>query len=91
MLWGVLRFENGAVGVLDVNWLTPLKVRRLSLLGEKGLLEADYISQELTLYRKETGDAVGRAIAVQKAEPLRLELEAFVDAVRRASRAGNGG
>ncbi len=85
MLWGVLRFENGAVGVLDVNWLTPLKVRRLSLLGEKGLLEADYISQELTLYRKENGgDAVGRAIAAQKAEPLRLELEAFVDAVRRA-------
>ncbi len=86
MLWGVLRFENGTVGVLDVNWLTPLKVRRLSLLGEKGLLEADYLSQEVTLYRKDggrQGDTAARAIRVDKAEPLRLELEAFIDAVRR--------
>ena len=52
MLWGVLRFRNGVVGVLDVNWLTPTKVRQLSLLGEKGLLQADYLSQQLSFYPK---------------------------------------
>lgn len=43
----VVRLEGaglapGAVGVLDVNWLTPKKVRQLWLLGERGLFVADY-------------------------------------------------
>jgi len=87
MLWGILRFANGVVGVLDVNWLTPLKVRRLSVLGEKGLLQADYLSQQVSFYPKDSGlqsrDAAPKAIPIENAEPLRLELEAFVDAVRR--------
>jgi len=87
MLSGILRFHNGAVGILDVNWLTPVKVRQLSLLGENGLLQADYLSQQLTFYPRgpdgHLSDATPRAIEVESAEPLRLELEAFVDAVRR--------
>jgi predicted dehydrogenase len=38
----LLRFESGAVGTLEVNWLSPRKVRELSVLGEHGLLVADY-------------------------------------------------
>lgn len=87
MIWGVLRFRNGAVGVLDANWLTPLKVRQLSVLGEKGLLQADYLSQQVRFYPKGSDahslDAAPQPINVEKAEPLRLELEAFIDAVRR--------
>jgi UDP-N-acetylglucosamine 3-dehydrogenase len=87
LLSGILRFPDGAVAVLDVNWLTPVKVRRLSLLGEKGLLQADYLSQRLTFYPKgpdgQLLDAAPQAIPIESAEPLRLELEAFGDAVRR--------
>ena len=87
MLWGVLRFRDGAVGVLDVNWLTPTKVRQLSILGEKGLLQADYLSQQVSLYPKgrdgQLLDVAPQPVRVEIAEPLRLELEAFVDAVRR--------
>jgi predicted dehydrogenase len=90
MLWGVLRYRSGAIGVLDVNWLTPLKVRQLAVLGEKGLLQADYISQEVRFYPK--GDEGGlpgsspQQVRVESKEPLRVELEAFVDAVRRGAR-----
>jgi predicted dehydrogenase len=42
MLSGVLRFANGVVGVLDVNWLTPTKIRELSVLGERGMFVVDY-------------------------------------------------
>jgi predicted dehydrogenase len=38
----LLRFESGAIGTLEVNWLSPRKVRELSVLGERGLLVADY-------------------------------------------------
>jgi UDP-N-acetylglucosamine 3-dehydrogenase len=87
MLWGILRFRNGTVGVLDVNWLTPTKVRQLSILGEKGLLQADYLSQQVSFYPKgrdgQSRDTAPQAVRVEIAEPLRLELEAFADAVRR--------
>jgi UDP-N-acetylglucosamine 3-dehydrogenase len=33
MLNALLKFESGAVGVLQVNWLTPAKIRELSVLG----------------------------------------------------------
>ncbi len=81
LLAGVLRFQNEVVGVLDVNWLTPLKARRLAVLGEKGLLEADYLAQEVRFYPKGEAPAPD-VIHVERAEPLRLELEAFVEAVR---------
>ena len=37
LLFGVIRFQNGVVGMLDVNWLTPTKVRELSVTGECGM------------------------------------------------------
>jgi predicted dehydrogenase len=98
MLAGVLRFENGVVGVLDVNWLTPTKIREISVLGERGMFVVDYLARDLTFFENdhpldERGDwaarhlkgvteGARRAIPVEKAEPLRIELEAFVAAVR---------
>src|SRR5207248_3022022 len=40
---GLIRFEgDGPIGLIDVNWLTPKKVRDLSVLGDRGLFVADY-------------------------------------------------
>jgi UDP-N-acetylglucosamine 3-dehydrogenase len=33
LLLGILRFSNDAIGMLDVNWLTPTKVRELRITG----------------------------------------------------------
>jgi predicted dehydrogenase len=99
MLAGVLRFANGVVGVLDVNWLTPTKIRELTVLGERGMFVVDYLARELASYANPgaapSGDPEWAAhhgkgvtegprqeIAVEKREPLRAELEAFVRAVR---------
>jgi len=95
LLTCLLRFEEGAFGLLDVNWLTPEKQRELVLLGEAGMLRASYITQdvwfvespqahatwqELALIR---GEGEGSAIrfAVQKIEPIRAELEAFATCI----------
>jgi len=92
MLSGLLRFRNGVVGVLDVNWLTPIKVRQLSLLGEKGLLLVDYLREEVCFYPKAQTETAAQdalpatapqPLRVEREEPLRLELESFVAAVRR--------
>jgi predicted dehydrogenase len=47
---GVIKFANGVVGVLDINWLTPTKRRSLTVTGERGMFLADYIAQDLVLF-----------------------------------------
>ncbi len=102
MLFGLLRFANGVVGVLDVNWLTPTKIRELSVLGERGMFVVDYLARELTFYEnahphEAAGDWAARhlkgvsegpvhVVKVDKREPLRVELESFARAVRSARR-----
>jgi predicted dehydrogenase len=83
------------LGLLDVNWLTPEKARELKLIGEGGLLRADYLTQDVWFVESPTnllnwdrlslirGDAEGAAIryGLQKVEPLHAELEAFTTCV----------
>jgi len=98
MLSGLLKFENGVVGVLDVNWLTPEKIRELTVTGEKGMFKVNYITQELMFFENREakngtdynyqnilmgvteGDVTN--IRLAKKEPLRLELESFIECVR---------
>jgi predicted dehydrogenase len=101
LLSAVLRFDNDVIGVLDINWLTPTKVRELSVIGERGMFVANYLTQDLVLYENDAapygsnwpelavmGVSEGRMIRfkVNKKEPLREELDAFVGAVRCGSR-----
>lgn len=93
-LFAVLRFENDVSALLDVNWLSPLKVRELTVLAEGGALTLDYINQELFLYNEPAQPSVWvdptlrampgqvNKLPVAKREPLLAELEAFVRAVR---------
>jgi predicted dehydrogenase len=83
---GLMKFADGAVGVLDINWLTPTKVRTLSVTGERGTYRADYLAQDLVFYANPADDSVGEGEMVRRhitrREPLVVELEAFADAVR---------
>lgn len=96
LLLGILRFSNHAIGVLDVNWLTPTKVRELSITGEKGMYLVNYLTQDVYFYENDytavnwdalrslTGVSEGTMtrLKVQKAEPLRLEYEDVIAALR---------
>jgi predicted dehydrogenase len=95
MLVGVMRFQNGAVGVLDVNWMTPVKVRKLTVTASLGMFQCDLLSQEL--YFSENREANGqwdmlstlrgvsqgdtRGYHIQRYEPLAAEIKDFVQAV----------
>ncbi|MBA2286203.1 MAG: Gfo/Idh/MocA family oxidoreductase [Ktedonobacteraceae bacterium] len=93
---GVLRFTNQAIGMLDVNWLTPTKVRELSVTGEKGMYLINYLTQDVFFYENDytvtnwdalaalTGVSEGTMtrLKVQKAEPLCLEYEDVFAAIR---------
>lgn len=93
---GLFRFANDVVGVLDINWLTPTKIRELSVAGERGMFVVDYLAQDLTFYENSDADPRFESIAavsgvsegnmiryaIARVEPLRAELEAFAAAVR---------
>jgi UDP-N-acetylglucosamine 3-dehydrogenase len=83
---GVMKFANGAVGVLDINWLTPTKKRTLTVSGERGMYVADYISQDLVFYPNPVDGSVAEGSAehrrIERREPLVVELEEFARAVR---------
>ncbi len=93
---GILRFTNDIIGMLDVNWLTPTKVRELSITGEKGMYLINYLTQDIYFYENDytptnwdtmrmmTGVSEGTMtrLKVQKAEPLRLEYEDIFAAIR---------
>jgi UDP-N-acetylglucosamine 3-dehydrogenase len=89
---GLLKFANGAVGVLDINWLTPTKQRTLTVTGERGMYTADYLAQQLVFYPNpaedgsvEEGHRVERDI--ERREPLAIELDEFARAARDGGRA----
>jgi UDP-N-acetylglucosamine 3-dehydrogenase len=96
LLLGVLRFSNAAIGILDVNWLTPTKVRELSITGEKGMYLVNYLTQDLYFYENDytpttwdtlqslngVSEGTMTRLKVQKAEPLRLEYENVFSAMQ---------
>jgi UDP-N-acetylglucosamine 3-dehydrogenase len=98
MIACLLRFggDNGPMGVLDVNWLTPEKRREITVIGELGMLSASYLTQDVWFTESPSaptgwdelarirGDAEGAALrfALRRVEPLKAELEAFADCIR---------
>jgi predicted dehydrogenase len=99
LLSGLVKFSNGAIGVLDVNWLTPTKIRELTVTGERGMFRVDYLSQDLYFYRNDSieqtwrpGDGLTRVsegdvlkVRIERQEALAAELTAFAAAARGES------
>jgi predicted dehydrogenase len=87
--------ESGVVATSQVNWLSPTKERRVTVLGERGCFVADTLTADLTFaangvvrsewdaISKFRGVSEGDVIryAIPKPEPLLVELESFRDAV----------
>ncbi len=96
LLCATLRFDGGLTGLLETNWVTPTKVRQLSVTGDHGMFVLDYLTQDLFLYEHPTrptewdalagmrggGEGDMTRFALQRREPLRVEWEAFLAAVR---------
>jgi len=94
----LLNFENGVTGSVEVNWMTPMKVRKLALTCSEKYVELDYTGQFLVessakliehdhfnLYQVPFEYDI-RQISLQKQEPLRRELEDFIQAAKEKRR-----
>jgi predicted dehydrogenase len=96
LLFGLLRFPGGVTGALELNWLTPKKIRETLVVGEKGLFHVDDILQDLFFYQnaqassdlwspltalRGVSEGPMTRFELQKQEPLKAELKAFLEAV----------
>lgn len=94
---GLVRFEGGVLGVLNINWLTPTKVREITVTGQRGMFLANLLTQDLYFYENEeaggldwshlsllrgVGEGQMVRLRLHRREPLRAELEAFVAAAQ---------
>ncbi|UCE92313.1 MAG: Gfo/Idh/MocA family oxidoreductase [Methanobacteriota archaeon] len=89
----LIDFEGGETGFIEVNWLTPMKVRKLSLTCSKNYVEVDYMDQSAlvcssSFKQLETGNLYEvpiefdlRRIALRKEEPLKREIGDFLGAI----------
>jgi len=96
LLSAVMRFSKGAVGTLNTNWLTPTKIREISVLGTNGLFVVNYLTQDLRFFKNSAISAEWETLNILRGvtegemtkfvfprkEPLRAEVEAFLSAVR---------
>ena len=73
----ILRYDNELSGIVETNWLTPHKVRKLTVIGVEGVAYLDYIDQTVELH---DGEWIRKA-KVEMGEPLKKELVHFVDAI----------
>lgn len=94
--------ESGAAFSISVDWVSPTKIRRTRALGEGGVLEADTLYGDLSFYENPAIDVRWQTTqqfrgvsegnmtryALQRDEPLRVELEAFLDLLEGDDDAG---
>src|SRR3989344_398424 len=85
-----------ASGIIQTNWMTPIKIRKLYITGTYGFAELDYISQKLILYEHPSQKKIQtnfkslqtlvknpkKQIFISKKEPLMEELNHFLNLVR---------
>ena len=62
---------------IEVNWFTPQKVRTLVATGSEGIAYLDYIEQTIKLCNSHSV----QDIDIEKSEPLRLEIEDFLQSI----------
>lgn len=91
----LMTFENGKSAFIEVNWLTPFKVRKVWLTCSNNFVEMDYMAQTMEisssrfmdidladLYHIPQEYAV-RRVSLKKQEPLKNELQDFISAIEK--------
>jgi predicted dehydrogenase len=98
VVFGYLKFPSGVVAHLHLSWLDPHKTRSLTVVGSDKMVVFDDMESDrkVTIYDKgitqPRADTYGEYVGVRSGdisipripsdEPLRLEVEEFVSAVR---------
>jgi predicted dehydrogenase len=86
-----LRFEGGCVANVTASRISPERLRKLRVFQSDAYLSLDYQAQEGKIYRRGPEGITAEEVAVEKDEPLKLELTAFANCARHGQAPKVGG
>ncbi len=81
-----IRFASGCVANITASRISPEKMRKIRVFQDEAYLSLDYGNQSGEIYRRENGRISRDKVAVEKGEPLKRQLEAFVCCARDGSK-----
>ena len=81
-----LTFANGCVCNVTASRISPEVTRKIRLFTKTAYISLDYAKQEASVYSKDGSGIHKRNIPIEKEEPLKKELEHFLDCVREDQR-----
>jgi len=77
-----LTFHNNVIADITASRVTKEETRKIRIFQENSYVLLDYLNQEAFLYQK-SGDSLEKVkLKIEKHEPLKLELESFVECVK---------
>lgn len=76
-----VRFKNGTVADITASRLTPERQRKIRIFQEDAYISLDYEGQSGQIFRKGAFGITQEKIDIQKSEPLRQELEFFLNGI----------
>lgn len=74
-----LRFASGCVANVTVSRVSPETMRKIRVFQEQSYLSLDYQEQRGSFFRREGGEIIREEVEIEKEEPLKREMEAFVE------------
>jgi predicted dehydrogenase len=81
-----LAFANGCVCNVTASRISPEVTRKIRIFTKNAYISLDYAKQEANMYSKDERGIHKRNIPIEKEEPLKKELEHFLDCVREDQR-----
>jgi len=89
-----MKFNNEVVGLCETNWLTPIKIRDISITTDKYFIIVDYIEQEIKTFKSDFSkvdksnlfqpkvNLEQELIKLDKIEPLKSEIIDFLKSIK---------
>ena len=77
-----IRFESGCVANITASRISPERMRKIRVFQEDCYLSLDYQEQNGKVFFKDGFQIGQKDVEIEKDEPLKLELRAFVESVR---------
>lgn len=79
-------FENGCVCNLTASRVSDEVMRKIRIFLKDTYISLDYVQQEAFIYKKSNQMILKHALPIEKEEPLKKELESFIDCILHNTR-----
>ena len=77
-----IRFQNGCVANVTASRISPEKMRKIRVFQQDAYLSLDYQKQSAEMFRLVDGTITREEVEVEKDEPLKRQLQSFVECSR---------